>query len=240
MAGQPSPATVHAKHPGVDVRLDPHQEGAPGGDDLLEVVQRRVAAVGQEQHTLESLRPGKEVTLALLVGRQLDLHCLVLQHALKRVQLHGRGPVLREATSEDFRQTIVHCKRASVLNDDVGEVPQVLPEGRPQHLLGQIPEDALVNLAHEDRKLTLSEPVVERLVAHREPVLCVEGAQDVGDRPDAIGAQGFHQGAHEPLGRDGPQPPAVTRRTTNCHEGAAAEHVTKSVGESGNIGSVQR
>ena len=134
----------------------------------------------------------------------------------------------------------MHCKRAAVLNDDVGEPPQVLPQCGAQHVLRQVPQQHLVNLAHENSKLGPGEPVMESLVAYGELGLGVEGALDVRDRPDSVSSEGFHQSAQETLRRDRPQPAAVARRAGQRHQAALPQRAAESTSVSGNIGSVQR
>ena len=238
-AGHRSAGAENGDDLGVHVALGPHDEEGARVDERLEVIEAGVAAVGQQELARKLARGRQKVALGVLVGGQMGVENLILEHAHEGVQLHRGGTDLGEATPEPGVQRVVNSEGAAVLNDDVLEAPKLVRHRSLQDVLGELTKDVDKHLPHETGKLRLRETVVEGLVPRRKPGLGVEGPEDIGDGSDPQRPQRLHPGADEPLVRDVAKPAAVTGLPAATFQVPATEDGAESSGESGKIGSVQ-
>jgi hypothetical protein len=76
---------------------------------------------------------------------------------------------------------------------------------------GNAPASVGLHLLHERREPRARQPVIERFAGHRDGILVVEGAQQIGQRLDSGAAERRDHRQEQPVRGDRPQPGRLAR-----------------------------
>ena len=180
-----------------------HDEGATGVVHLGERVPGEVAAIHEQQRTVQLVRQRQKLPLTLTVGGQhhaaasgshhqllpLTLTVGGQHHGIHRVaeqiqidvQFHGRGAGRGEAPGEHCRQRAFQGKGCAILRTDVVKLGKGTVGGPVQDVTGQIIEQPTEQPAQVGGELHLGEWLVKRFVLHGLVTQRVDGTVHVGD-----------------------------------------------------------
>jgi hypothetical protein len=126
-----------------------------------------------------------------------------------------------------------------VVDHDVRESRDGFLAVRRKRLDAQLVDEPCQHPAHERREPNPGEPVVERLVGDRDPILVVERAEQVGERFDAAAAQRRHHREEQSMRGDRAQACGLTGFAPELIDVIDGERPPQSVTQFGKLGGGQ-